>query len=767
MFFKKKFVFPFITNRSITVYISICLTLSSCNSTSEQNSGQEIQIDKIVSFAKVIGYIKYFHPSDEAANLDWDRYSKYSITKILATKSEEEFINFLDSILLPIAPSATVTKGGNDEKFDLKRIIPADRENYNLTYWQHRGVSRGTNSIPGNDDTYQSTRVNGRTKVDLSDKFGTFTIDIDAKKYIGNEVRFSGLLKMKKNSVGSGHLRLHMVDEEGTTLALQNMRRNPVKSEIWEKYELTQEVDSNTTTITVGFSLKGEGLLYLGNPTLDYKKENKWINIPLGQANFSERNTNMWTHTGKGYISNFQFQDSVRNEKHGIIKFVGTEERSLKEEKLFDAEPKIGEVIYRDIGNNIFCQIPIALYTNGQNTFPKSDYKQIESLQNKLKKQDLTTFDLTTRIANIISVYNIFEHFYPYFDVLEVDWEKVFRSALKSCFTDQTEEDHIITLQKFTSVLQDGHISVLGNYINSKSPPIAWEWIQGRLIITKVLNNDLPISIGDTVTHIDGMEVNDYFKEINSRISAGDTGWLNYKAQLSSLAGEENSTMRIAVGDKTLELIRDSYLYEEPARQSTYEKINDSVIYINLTSMDIASINDIMPTLNDSKSIIFDLRGYPNRNHKILTHLLSVNDTAKSFFKVPNIMYPHRENIVGHESYQWDLKKCDPYLGNKQILFITDGRAISYAESIMAYVKGYKLGKIIGQSTAGANGNFNSMTLIGNIKISWTGMKTVKLDGSRLHGIGIHPDIRLEKTVDGLLLDKDEFLEYAIELTKK
>ena len=57
------------------------------------------------------------------------------------------------------------------------------------------------------------------------------------------------------------------------------------------------------------------------------------------------------------------------------------------------------------------------------------------------------------------------------------------------------------------------------------------------------------------------------------------------------------------------------------------------------------------------------------------------------------------------------LEPQQPYLGDKQIIFITDSRAISYAESFMSYIKGFELAQIIGQPTAGTNGDVNMFNL--------------------------------------------------------
>lgn len=113
------------------------------------------------------------------------------------------------------------------------------------------------------------------------------------------------------------------------------------------------------------------------------------------------------------------------------------------------------------------------------------------------------------------------------------------------------------------------------------------------------------------------------------------------------------------------------------------------------------------------------------------------------------------------------FKAKKPYLGDKQIIFLTDGRAISYAESIMLYIKGHHLATIIGQPTAGTDGDINELKLPGGIQTRWTGMKMINLDGTQLYGIGVLPDIYVNQTIEGFKAGRDDVLEKAIELTKK
>lgn len=74
-------------------------------------------------------------------------------------------------------------------------------------------------------------------------------------------------------------------------------------------------------------------------------------------------------------------------------------------------------------------------------------------------------------------------------------------------------------------------------------------------------------------------------------------------------------------------------------------------------------------------------------------------------------------------------------------------------------MEGCQLATLVGQPTAGTNGNINPFELSGGVSISWTGMKVVKYDESQLHAIGILPEIYVNKTIEDVRLGKDEYSE--------
>ena len=113
----------------------------------------------------------------------------------------------------------------------------------------------------------------------------------------------------------------------------------------------------------------------------------------------------------------------------------------------------------------------------------------------------------------------------------------------------------------------------------------------------------------------------------------------------------------------------------------------------------------------------------------------------------------------------WNMHPINPHLNGK-VFFITDGSAISYAESYMGFIKDLHLATIIGQPTAGTNGNINPLLLPGGYHINFTGMLVKDHQGGKHHLKGIVPDVPVERTIQGIREGRDEMLDKALELAK-
>ena len=142
--------------------------LSSCINNSQK-------VDKLRTFAKAYGYVKYFHPSDEASDIDWAKFSMYGAKEIEKCSTSEQVVETLNRLFRPIGPSIRFMVSQKEPIYDLKIITPDDTAGYSLTYWQHQGVSIGMKT--NQPEAYKSVRVNRGAKkeakiFEVQPKFG-------------------------------------------------------------------------------------------------------------------------------------------------------------------------------------------------------------------------------------------------------------------------------------------------------------------------------------------------------------------------------------------------------------------------------------------------------------------------------------------------------------------------------------------------------------------------------------------------------------------
>ncbi|MBX2841710.1 MAG: hypothetical protein KTR26_08055 [Flammeovirgaceae bacterium] len=725
------------------------------------------------TFAKAYGYVKYFHPSDENEKIDWGKFAIYGANEIEKCKTEKEFFTTLNKLFLPMAPSVKFIHEREKRVFDNQAITPKNPNPEQITFWQHKGLAYGMEHLSGE---YKSVRVNRVQKqTHSSSGFGYITACISARKLKGKTIKYSGWIKVKEGREKCGSLFIR-ADKANRKVVFFNNAYTDNNSE-WTRYEVTGIIDEDAIGICLGCTFAGKGQLMVDQLQLFYQEDEKWIEVPIPNGNFeteeilapSKDTSRKLVYFGKDYkiarTSKTPFEGNYCGELKSIEK-----ETVKKQPKIFNHQPKFGEIIEEKIGENIYCQIPLVLFFNKEGTFPKANSKKLKKLNIELEKCQTTPENLATRLGNIINVYNVFHHFYPYFEEVEGDWDKAFEKALSWSYSDQSERDHLITLQKFTAGLKDGHIQINSKTREEFAPGFNWEIIENELVITKILDETIPLKNGEIVTQINGIPKKDYLSEIRSRISAGTIDLIDFKNAKMSLVGEENSEISIITQKHELKLKR-TVNYAEIEKLSLFKKnswevIDDSIFYLNLDVLSMDSIRQLLPQIESSKAIICDIRFRPNNNHEFLSHLIKPGDSANFKMQIPQFVYPDQKQLEGYFGDTTTLHGKAPYLRNKKIIFITQGSAISYAETYLGFIKDYKLGTIIGQPTGGANGTVNMFKLPGGYSIFWTGAKVMKGDGSPLYGIGISPDINIYKTIKGTSEEKDEFLEQAIKMAK-
>lgn len=162
------------------------------------------EIKNLTAFAEAYGYVKYFHPSDEANQLDWNAFAVYGADQILQANNDKEAFTKLNGLYKSLAPTARFYLEEDKIPYAEENLNPQKQNVTKVTYWQHNGVSFGM--VEGGPSPYKSRRVNVDKEVDESARFGNIMHKIDAEPYQGLKFRYTAAVKMAEFSEGKGHL---------------------------------------------------------------------------------------------------------------------------------------------------------------------------------------------------------------------------------------------------------------------------------------------------------------------------------------------------------------------------------------------------------------------------------------------------------------------------------------------------------------------------------------------------------------------------------
>ncbi len=475
--------------------------------------------------------------------------------------------------------------------------------------------------------------------------------------------------------------------------------------------------------------------------------------------------TAQWRHLGAGSV--------------GTIKGNAYQSRVERTDRADKGTPSGAEYaesfLIKELGGGVSVRFATRVFADAEGTLPHG--KPPEALAVKDGGLTLTAGNRSTRLAAVTEAWGIFQHFYPYFDVVQTDWAAALEPALRKAATDKGDSEFLFTLRTLVSQLHDGHGHVMSASARpAKMMPIAVEWLGHDLVVVgKHASVTQDVRTGDVVIAIDGKPTEDVYKEVSTWISAATDGWGRYFSTsfiVSHYPTADPVTLTLRHLDGTTssatlarvaEFVQGSAI---PNRPQQGAEIAPGIVYFNLDGARLEALESSMSALAAAKGIIFDMRGYPgDAAYGLMQHLIDEPATSAKW-NVPIVRKPDGDGWEWSESGRWQLEPKAPRLMGK-VAFLTDGRAISYAESIMGIVEAYKFGEIVGSTTAGTNGNINPFALPGGYTVSWTGMRVLKHDGSRHHGVGIAPTIPVTPTAQGVADGKDEVLLKAIEVIGK
>src|SRR5690606_9070917 len=107
----------------------------------------------------------------------------------------------------------------------------------------------------------------------------------------------------------------------------------------------------------------------------------------------------------------------------------------------------------------------------------------------------------------------------------------------------------------------------------------------------------------------------------------------------------------------------------------------------------------------------------------------------------------------------------DPYHG--KVVVLVDEYTQSNAEFVTMSLQSRPGTRVMGSSSAGADGNISSIPLPGNLLTFMSGIGVYYPDGTNAQRVGVKVDQEIKRTIAGVRAGRDELIDAAIQWIDK
>jgi hypothetical protein len=706
------------------------------------------ELENVVAFARVYGVIRFFYPGDAAANADWNRLAVDGVARIRTASDSTVLAARLRDIFESLGPGIEIASS-------LPAFHAPAPTTESLVAWRYLGPG-ATTARRGNP--YRAKRTNRALRSDVaSDGFALFTQSVAALDFRGKSVRLRGLVRAAASDNQSGGALWLRVDRgENGIGCFDNMMNRLVREATWREYVIQCDVADDATGIVFG-------VMAFGGATADFDALDVsvpaagggWRAVPITDGGFEAESATAWSRVG---TMDAQITRGAEGAPEGrqFVRFVPRQLAGLATAELSpEVPPVLGDHIDVDLAAGLHARVALTL-TDAQ-----------AKAGGSTTTATVPASDRDRGLADIVVAWNFYRHFYPYFAEAAVDWDALLGSHLKRAYDASTRATQAEALRRLVADARDGHGTITDAQQRPRAiAPVQIALIDSRLVV--VASRAPVVPVGSVITAVDGDSANDRFVAAMP-LASGSRQWRQYRAA-QEIAACTSETARLTIDDGGATQTVDvpcGALVSPPVemRPVPIAELMPGIWYVDLTRAITADLRPKIDILAAARGVIFDVRGYPtDAGAWMLPHLLDTPETDR-WMHVAKIVGPFGR-MAGWQSAGWNLTPATPRLAGK-VVFLTDGRAISYAESVMGYIAGRHLATIVGSPTAGTNGNIATFQVPGEFTIVFTGMRVTGHDGLAVHHlVGVKPDVTVFPTLAGIRAGRDEVLDRALSVIR-
>lgn len=403
-------------------------------------------------------------------------------------------------------------------------------------------------------------------------------------------------------------------------------------------------------------------------------------------------------------------------------------------------------------------------------------YKNIGNIDliNEIEYKNFDWQDENLRLLTLFRYWNFIEYFFPYKYQTDINWNDVLNKMIPKFLNPVDETDFHLAMLELIVSIDDSHAGFAptdntNNFFGNYWIPAQFKLIDDKAIITGFYSDSLAqindLKVGDIITKVSHQEIETIFKQKEKYINGSNAARKKANAYYSIFNGSSDSVQ--------IEFIRNNITYNKSIKRYSFKDFNynkkkenekykildGNIGYVNMETIKIKDVPDIMENLKDTKAIIFDIRNYPQGTLYSISNYIT--STSNDFYKVtyPDLNYPGK--FIWRNGSQCGGNGALKYKG--KVVLLVNEKSQSHAEFTTMCLQTGDHVTTIGSQTSGADGNVSRIEMAGGFKTAISGIGIFYPDRTETQRKGVKIDIEIKPTIQGIIDGKDEVLEKAIE----
>ena len=605
------------TQRILALFLSclvLCQAARAQNKTSAAPSGEEARVARIAGLAKVWGAVKFFHPYLAYRDIDWDKALIDTLPKVNAAKTPKEYeaaVNQMLAVLndkstraeievetktatTPAQPATTDAKHVRTENrvviIDAAQIAAAiakDRTALNQI------VTSVNDAIPNATGIVIDTRSSNKIE-----DFAAYYFDLFMRQTLPTILDSNLVLGSSRYRTHNGYATQTGSGANFYSSSFVNSAPNVIQGRAKSKTPpiafIVNENSPSVTEILSGLQSANRAfVIQEGEQAPEAGGRGYTLKLP-DNVKVSLRTSELINPDGS-----MELQPDV------VVQKSSTDDAAMKEALRAIHENKIGPRPNRTA--------PAATLQVAQKDNPYAD---------------MAFPTVEYRLLSLFRFWNVINYFFPYKNLIGDSWDNVLPRYIPKFEANKDLVDYQMTVREMVAEIRDSH----GGTRNAEAsmekmgrfqPAIFVGYVEEKSVVTKVLDDKLPIKVGDVILTVDDEPVEKRREALARYIASSTPQWLERLVHFRLLLGQKDSLVKLRirgtdnqVRDVSLprsQSIMDPKLTAALQRSTPVVEVLPSGFgYVDLARLQGGEVDKMFETIKNTPAVIFDMRGYPN-----------------------------------------------------------------------------------------------------------------------------------------------------------